>query len=60
MERFAALVDALVYTRSRNEKLRLIADYLHDHARSRPRLGARGADRGAELSRGQAGARSAG
>ena len=28
MERFAALVDALVYTRSRNEKLRLIADYL--------------------------------
>ncbi|BBC71428.1 ATP-dependent DNA ligase [Altererythrobacter sp. B11] len=29
MEEFAALVDALVYTRSRNEKLRLIADYLH-------------------------------
>ncbi|OJY71104.1 MAG: ATP-dependent DNA ligase [Sphingobium sp. 66-54] len=28
MERFAALVDALVYTRSRNGKLRLIADYL--------------------------------
>jgi len=28
MERFAALVDALVYTRSRNEKLSLIADYL--------------------------------
>src|SRR6476469_3501641 len=28
MERFAALIDALVYTRSRNEKLRLIADYL--------------------------------
>src|SRR5688572_2998324 len=28
MERFAALVDALVYTRSRNEKLRLIAQYL--------------------------------
>ena len=28
MEEFAALVDALVYTRSRNEKLRLIADYL--------------------------------
>src|SRR5690242_18741135 len=28
MEAFAALVDALVYTRSRNEKLRLIADYL--------------------------------
>ncbi|HEX7711615.1 MAG TPA: cisplatin damage response ATP-dependent DNA ligase [Sphingomonadaceae bacterium] len=28
MEHFAALVDALVYTRSRNEKLALIADYL--------------------------------
>ncbi len=28
MEKFAALIDALVYTRSRNEKLRLIADYL--------------------------------
>jgi DNA ligase 1 len=30
MERFAALVDALVYTRGRNDKLRLIADYLRD------------------------------
>ncbi|QPC98673.1 cisplatin damage response ATP-dependent DNA ligase [Qipengyuania soli] len=28
MEEFAALVDALVYTRSRNEKLMLIAEYL--------------------------------
>jgi|GEM_PF-2687386 len=28
MIEFAALVDALVYTRSRNEKLRLIARYL--------------------------------
>jgi DNA ligase-1 len=28
VERFAALVDSLVYTRSRNEKLRLIAEYL--------------------------------
>ena len=28
MEEFAALVDALIYTRSRNEKLRLIAEYL--------------------------------
>ncbi|MGZ3235433.1 MAG: cisplatin damage response ATP-dependent DNA ligase, partial [Croceibacterium sp.] len=28
MEEFAALVDALVYTRSRKEKLRLIAEYL--------------------------------
>ena len=30
MEAFAALVDSLVYTRSRNEKLRLIAAYLRD------------------------------
>lgn len=28
MEQFAALLDALIYTRSRNEKLRLIAQYL--------------------------------
>ncbi len=28
MEAFAALIDALIYTRSRNEKLRLIAEYL--------------------------------
>ncbi|MEW4449535.1 cisplatin damage response ATP-dependent DNA ligase [Qipengyuania sp. JC766] len=28
MENFAALIDALIYTRSRNEKLRLIAEYL--------------------------------
>jgi DNA ligase-1 len=28
MEEFAALVDALIYTRSRNEKLRRIAEYL--------------------------------
>lgn len=28
MERFAALLDALIYTRSRNGKLKLIADYL--------------------------------
>src|SRR5262245_21088835 len=30
MERFAALVDALVYTRSRNGKLALIAEYLRE------------------------------
>jgi DNA ligase-1 len=30
VEEFAALVDALVYTRSRNEKLRLIAAYLRE------------------------------
>ena len=28
MERFAALLDALVFTRGRNGKLALIADYL--------------------------------
>ena len=28
MDAFAILIDALIYTRSRNEKLRLIADYL--------------------------------
>ncbi|AKM08273.1 cisplatin damage response ATP-dependent DNA ligase [Pelagerythrobacter marensis] len=30
MEQLAALLDALVYTRSRNEKLRLIAEYLRE------------------------------
>lgn len=30
MEKFAALLDALVYTRSRNSKLRLLADYLRE------------------------------
>ncbi|MXO70548.1 cisplatin damage response ATP-dependent DNA ligase [Alteraurantiacibacter buctensis] len=30
MERFAALLDALVYTTSRNAKLRLLADYLRE------------------------------
>jgi DNA ligase-1 len=30
MEAFAALLDALIYTRSRNEKLRLIVDYLRE------------------------------
>ena len=30
METFAALIDALVYTRGRNEKLRLIAGYLRE------------------------------
>ena len=30
MRKFAALVDALVYTRSRNGKLKLIADYLRE------------------------------
>ena len=32
MEHFAALIDALIYTRSRNEKLRLIAEYLRTTA----------------------------
>ncbi len=30
MERFAALIDGLVYTRSRDAKIKLIADYLRD------------------------------
>jgi DNA ligase-1 len=30
VERFAALIDALIYTRSRNGKLKLIADYLRE------------------------------
>ncbi|WP_228242538.1 cisplatin damage response ATP-dependent DNA ligase [Porphyrobacter sp. GA68] len=30
MEEFAALIDALVYTRGRNDKLRLIAEYLRE------------------------------
>ena len=30
MERFAALIDGLVYTRSRDTKVRLIADYLRE------------------------------
>ncbi len=30
MRRFAALLDALVYTRSRNSKLKLLADYLRE------------------------------
>ena len=29
MKRFAALIDRLIYTRSRNSKLALIVDYLH-------------------------------
>ena len=29
MQAFAALLDRLIYTRSRNAKLKLIADYLH-------------------------------
>ena len=32
MEAFAALIDALIYTRSRNRKLQLIADYLRETA----------------------------
>ena len=32
MEAFAALIDALIYTRSRNGKLKLIADYLRETA----------------------------
>ena len=39
MRDFSQLLDALVYTRSRNAKLKLIGDYLQGDARSRPRLG---------------------
>ena len=41
MRRFAELLERLAFTPSRNAKLRLITDYLRDHARPRPRLGAR-------------------
>ena len=55
MREFSQLLDALVYTRSRNAKLKLIGDYLKAHARSRPRLCAGGADRRARPAGGQAG-----
>ena len=45
----------LVYTRSRNAKLKLIGDYLKAHARSRSRLGAGRADRRARPAGGEAG-----
>ena len=45
MHAFAALIDALIYTRSRNAKLKLIGDYLIATPRSRSRLGDGGADR---------------
>ena len=35
MRDFSQLLDDLVYTRSRNAKLKLIGDYLQEHARSR-------------------------
>ena len=53
MKAFAALLDRLVYTPSRNGKLRLLGDYFAAHARPGPRLGAGGADRRADLRRGQ-------
>ena len=55
MRDFSQLLDALVYTRSRNAKLKLIGDYLRAHARSRSRLGAGGADRRARPAGGEAG-----
>ena len=54
MNRFAALLDALLFTPSRNGKLRLMREYFATDARSRARLGAGGADRRARLRRGQA------
>ena len=49
VKHFAELLDRLAYTPSRNDKLRLLADYFARDARPRPRLGARGADRRAVL-----------
>ena len=49
MNRFAELLDRLAYEPGRNNKLRLIADYLRTYARSRPRLGAGRADRRADV-----------
>ena len=49
MQAFATLLDRLVYTRSRNAKLKLIADYLVATPGSRPRLGTGGADRWLDL-----------
>ena len=41
MNRFAELLDRLAYEPGRNNKLRLIADYLRNTRRSRSRLCAR-------------------
>ena len=59
MNRFAALLDALLFTPSRNGKLRLMQEYFATTGRSRARLGAGGADRRARLRRGEAERRSA-
>ena len=50
-----SLLDALVYTRSRNSKLKLIGDYLKADAGPRPRLCARRFDRRARHQGGKAG-----
>ena len=54
VNRFAALLDRLVYEPRRNAKLRLIDRLFPHHARSRPRLGAGRDDRRAVFTRRQA------
>ena len=54
VNRFAALLDALLFTPSRNGKLRLMQEYFASAARPGAGLGIGGADRRAGLRRGQA------
>ena len=54
MNRFAELLDALLFTPSRNGKLRLMQEYFATDARPGARLGAGGADRRTRLCRGEA------
>ena len=54
MRDFSQLLDALVYTRSRNAKLKLIGDYLRETPDPDRGYGARGADRQARPARGEA------
>ena len=54
MKRFAALIDRLIYTRSRNSKLALIVDYLR-HTPNPARGWALGIGRVGEIIDGQRG-----
>ena len=54
LNHFAALLDALLFTPSRNGKLRLMREYFASGARPGTGLGVGGADRRARLRRGQA------
>ena len=49
MNRFAELLDRLAYEPGRNNKLRLMTEYFRTRRRSGARLGARGADRRADV-----------